>query len=176
MDAEKLAAGDRLTSPDGATHIVVSIRARTVITKVYNLTASGVHTYYVLAHATPVLVHNCGTTDLYLTAQKGNGVAERARGLDPANHPIDLDAGNDGSAWFGGNRRTVETFADPAMTSHENFITKFAVDNSFFEIARRHPGFYEDIYELDGSLIHEIGIPHGLIDLFNRKTVAKTPG
>lgn len=92
---------------------------------------------------------------------------------DPRNHPINEATGDDGSAWFGGNQSTAETFADPSMVTHENYVTKFTVDNEFFEVARSHPDWYEDIYGLDGKIVHEISIPHDLIDLFNRHTVSR---
>ncbi|WP_082403179.1 LamG-like jellyroll fold domain-containing protein [Saccharothrix sp. NRRL B-16348] len=55
-----LKPGQGLTSVDG-TSPVVSVAARhTRLEPVYDLTVEGLHTYYVLAGATPVLVHNCG--------------------------------------------------------------------------------------------------------------------
>ncbi|HEX5492978.1 MAG TPA: polymorphic toxin-type HINT domain-containing protein, partial [Mycobacteriales bacterium] len=175
VHAANLHPGDLLREPDGTWATVLTIRDYHTHTTTYNLTVQDLHTYYVLAGNTPLLVHNCGTADLYRTAPRGNGAAERANGLDPANHPIDPVTGKDGSAWFGGNRSTAATFADSAMTTHENFITRFTVKNSFFDVARAHPDFYEDIYELDGQTVHEIGIPHDLIDLFNRSTVGRGP-
>ncbi|WP_308297332.1 Hint domain-containing protein [Streptomyces sp. UNOB3_S3] len=57
-DAEELKAGDRLRTPDGELNEVIGSRAWTETRKVYNLTVDGLHTYYVLAGAVPVLVHN----------------------------------------------------------------------------------------------------------------------
>jgi RHS repeat-associated protein len=169
--ADNLKVGDQLETP-GEGHVKVTVtHTYAGSMRTYNLTVEAVHTYYVLTGNTPVLVHNCGTTDLYRTAQRGNGESERANGLNPSNHPIDEAAGDDGSAWFGGNRSTAETFADPSMTTHENYVTRFMVDNRFFEAARVHPDFYDDVYELDGKTVHEISIPHDLIDLFNQYTV-----
>ncbi|MEU4765681.1 polymorphic toxin-type HINT domain-containing protein [Actinosynnema sp. NPDC023794] len=60
VDAERLAAGDVLRSSDGAAREVLSVTRRTVVTTVHNLTVQGVHTYFVVAGAISVLVHNCG--------------------------------------------------------------------------------------------------------------------
>lgn len=58
LDAKDLKAGDRLRTPEGELREVVNTRAWTESRKVYNLTVSGIHTYYVLAGHTPVLVHS----------------------------------------------------------------------------------------------------------------------
>lgn len=58
--AADLKAGDKLQTPDGVTTIeAVSNYHTTQVT--YDLTIDGLHTYYVEAGDTPVLVHNCGT-------------------------------------------------------------------------------------------------------------------
>ncbi|WP_410790083.1 Hint domain-containing protein [Kribbella sp. C-35] len=61
--ADQLDPGDELLSPTGALVRVIGIRAGSQhVTTAYNLTVDGIHTYYVIAGATPVLVHNtCGS-------------------------------------------------------------------------------------------------------------------
>ncbi|WP_344445898.1 polymorphic toxin-type HINT domain-containing protein, partial [Kitasatospora nipponensis] len=59
-DAADLTAGDTLRTPDGRTAQVTATRSWTTLQPAYNLTVSNVHTYYVLAGTTPVLVHNSG--------------------------------------------------------------------------------------------------------------------
>ncbi|MET9964979.1 RHS repeat-associated core domain-containing protein [Streptomyces sp. NPDC006356] len=63
VDAGHLAAGQWLKTSAG-TYIQVTAVQRWTAQQatVHNLTVSDLHTYYVLAGATPVLVHNCGTT------------------------------------------------------------------------------------------------------------------
>jgi hypothetical protein len=56
-----LKPGQQLTSSDESSAEVASVRKHARLEPVYDLTIAGVHTYYVLAGATPVLVHNCGT-------------------------------------------------------------------------------------------------------------------
>ncbi|MFD5552232.1 HYD1 signature containing ADP-ribosyltransferase family protein [Streptomyces sp. NPDC127068] len=60
VDATDLAVGQLLRTSSG-THVqITAIKRWTQQAAVYNLTVADLHTYYVLAGATPVLVHNCG--------------------------------------------------------------------------------------------------------------------
>ncbi|WP_327129673.1 polymorphic toxin-type HINT domain-containing protein [Streptomyces sp. NBC_01727] len=56
--AGKLKPGMTLLTDDGDKVIITSNRAFTKRARTYNLTVEGLHTYYVLAGETPVLVHN----------------------------------------------------------------------------------------------------------------------
>jgi RHS repeat-associated protein len=58
LPAEKLKPGMTLRTDEGDTVIVTGNRAFTTQARTYNLTVDDLHTYYVLAGATPVLVHN----------------------------------------------------------------------------------------------------------------------
>lgn len=61
-DAKDLKPGQWLRTSAG-THVqITAVQAWTQTTRVRNLTVADFHTYYVLAGATPVLVHNCGGT------------------------------------------------------------------------------------------------------------------
>ncbi|MEU2955737.1 polymorphic toxin-type HINT domain-containing protein [Streptomyces xanthochromogenes] len=60
LDAKDLKTGDRLRTSTGELREIVNTRAWTENHKVYNLSVDGLHTYYVLAGAVPVLVHNSG--------------------------------------------------------------------------------------------------------------------
>ncbi|MFI9384807.1 polymorphic toxin-type HINT domain-containing protein [Kutzneria sp. NPDC052558] len=62
VDAVDLRVGDQLQTADGTTAEVTSIRAYHQTQTTYDLTIDGLHTYYVAAGLTPVLVHNCGLT------------------------------------------------------------------------------------------------------------------
>ncbi|MER6304309.1 polymorphic toxin-type HINT domain-containing protein, partial [Kitasatospora sp. NPDC001539] len=60
-NANELKAGDYLRSADGETATVLQVHNyRTNPQSAHNLTIADVHTYYVLAGTTPVLVHNTG--------------------------------------------------------------------------------------------------------------------
>ncbi|MFE9137539.1 polymorphic toxin-type HINT domain-containing protein [Streptomyces sp. NPDC007355] len=60
--AADLKAGDTLRTPSGATARIAKVSHWQKFQPAYDLTVSDVHSYYVLAKTTPVLVHNC--TDL----------------------------------------------------------------------------------------------------------------
>jgi hypothetical protein len=59
--ADQLDRGDQLLAADGRLVRVVGLRPGSQrVATAYNLTVDDIHTYYVLAGETPVLVHNCG--------------------------------------------------------------------------------------------------------------------
>lgn len=60
--AQHLRPGDRLRSTQGEVR-VADVFSTAVDAKVYNFTVEGLHTYYVVAGDTPLLVHNSGCTD-----------------------------------------------------------------------------------------------------------------
>ncbi|GAA3206566.1 hypothetical protein GCM10020256_01700 [Streptomyces thermocoprophilus] len=61
--AGDLRPGTRLTTPSGTPAQVTAVTDRPGDAWMYNLTVADLHTYYVLAGATPVLVHNSGGVD-----------------------------------------------------------------------------------------------------------------
>ncbi|MFE1876246.1 polymorphic toxin-type HINT domain-containing protein [Streptomyces sp. NPDC059496] len=96
-DATDLQPGEWLRTSAG-THVQVTAVKRwtTQHTTVHNLTVADLHTYYVLAGATPVLVHNCGGTATVhkyelengphytLEIKTANGESYNTHALDPA--------------------------------------------------------------------------------------------
>ncbi|MFJ2704355.1 LamG-like jellyroll fold domain-containing protein [Streptomyces sp. NPDC087428] len=58
--AADLKAGQKLQNDTGGPTVVIDAKAYTAQRTTYDLSIDGLHTYYVLAGATPVLVHNCG--------------------------------------------------------------------------------------------------------------------
>ncbi|WSB23145.1 polymorphic toxin-type HINT domain-containing protein [Streptomyces albidoflavus] len=62
VDADDLTPGTRLRTDDGRTVAVEKVRRYADEARTYNLTITDLHTYYVLAGKTPILVHNsaCG--------------------------------------------------------------------------------------------------------------------
>ncbi|MFD5549657.1 ricin-type beta-trefoil lectin domain protein [Streptomyces goshikiensis] len=59
LDAADLKPGTTLRTTEGKVAPVSRVRSYTFTNDTYNLTVADLHTYYVLAGATPVLVHNC---------------------------------------------------------------------------------------------------------------------
>ncbi|NEC89666.1 polymorphic toxin-type HINT domain-containing protein, partial [Streptomyces sp. SID12501] len=64
--ASDLRAGDSLRTPGGSLRTVAAALDRddTAPRTVYDLTVSGLHTFYAVAGSTPVLVHNCNDLEL----------------------------------------------------------------------------------------------------------------
>ncbi|TCC44623.1 hypothetical protein E0H75_34230 [Kribbella capetownensis] len=78
--AAGLVSGDELSSLESSAPARVVAQTRyEAVARVHNLTVAGPHTYYVMAGATPVLVHNCGGEDEVAEAAKRS----RAQGLSP---------------------------------------------------------------------------------------------
>ena len=61
VDAVDLHSGDQLQTADGGTAEITVVQPFHQTEVTYDLTIAGLHTYFVLAGTTPVLVHNCGT-------------------------------------------------------------------------------------------------------------------
>ncbi|WP_329410362.1 polymorphic toxin-type HINT domain-containing protein [Streptomyces sp. NBC_00704] len=71
-EAGRLALGHTLKSADGSRVSLIGVLARPGAADMYNLTVADLHTYYVLAGETPVLVHNSGgCPDLDALSQSG---------------------------------------------------------------------------------------------------------
>jgi RHS repeat-associated protein len=84
LPAADLRPGMSLRTDTGATVIVTANKAFTShFSTTYNLTVDDLHTYYVLAGSTPVLVHNCGTTPPGVECNCAPGT-----GAGPADAPI----------------------------------------------------------------------------------------
>ncbi|MFE7594279.1 polymorphic toxin-type HINT domain-containing protein, partial [Kitasatospora sp. NPDC057512] len=73
VDAADVVVGDQPRTADGASVTVASVRHWTGLQPAYNLTVRDVHTYYVLAGATPVLVHNGDCDRIALGLSEYNG-------------------------------------------------------------------------------------------------------
>ncbi|WP_285780806.1 polymorphic toxin-type HINT domain-containing protein, partial [Microtetraspora sp. NBRC 13810] len=99
LPAGQLQPGMWLQTSAG-THVqLTAVQKWTTTQRVHNLTVDELHTYYVLAGTTPVLVHNCGGIK-YVTYTKTNPVTGkvytgRTRGYgDPADIIAARDAGH----------------------------------------------------------------------------------
>ncbi|MFE9256296.1 RHS repeat-associated core domain-containing protein [Streptomyces sp. NPDC006879] len=74
INAHALVPGMTLLADDGSTVIVTTNHPFTKRARTYNLTVKGLHTYYVLAGSTPVLVHNSGPCPTARFVTDANGV------------------------------------------------------------------------------------------------------
>lgn len=64
IDAGHLTPGTTLHTPEDGTVVIESVRPYAKRQRTHDLTITGIHTYYVLAGATPVLVHNSNCNSL----------------------------------------------------------------------------------------------------------------
>ncbi|MER5748595.1 polymorphic toxin-type HINT domain-containing protein [Streptomyces sp. NPDC002088] len=78
VPAQDLRPGDSLRTDSGRTATVLANRAYTRATVTYSLTVAGLHSFYVLAGQTPVLVHNseCKVLVLGVTEHIGDATTE----------------------------------------------------------------------------------------------------
>ncbi|WMX44034.1 SpvB/TcaC N-terminal domain-containing protein [Streptomyces roseicoloratus] len=81
--AADLAPGTLLRTGSGTYTQVTAVRAWTEHRRVHNLTVENIHTYYVLAGATPVLVHNCN----FAPGKADEHFDKHVLGLDNAGQP-----------------------------------------------------------------------------------------
>ncbi|MFF3075338.1 polymorphic toxin-type HINT domain-containing protein, partial [Kitasatospora sp. NPDC057936] len=72
-DAVDLVVGDTVRTADGRAPVITGTRHWTTLQPAYNLTVALVHTYYVLAGNTPILVHNSGCGDILGDTSKLSG-------------------------------------------------------------------------------------------------------
>ncbi|WP_371577488.1 polymorphic toxin-type HINT domain-containing protein [Streptomyces sp. NBC_01314] len=73
IEAGDLDSGMTLLTDEGDTVLVTGNRAYTQHARTYNLTVDDLHTYYVLAGATPVLVHNSGRCEFPWSSGRVSG-------------------------------------------------------------------------------------------------------
>ncbi|WP_158515476.1 polymorphic toxin-type HINT domain-containing protein [Kitasatospora sp. MBT63] len=105
--AADLKAGDLLTTADGRTVTVAEVRNySTAPTTAYDLTVDDLHTYYVLAGETPVLVHNCEVRVIDKEAQActlGDVCGHIALGVNDAKGVFEDLASSIGAHTFNGD-------------------------------------------------------------------------
>jgi hypothetical protein len=80
-NATDLEFGDQLNTPGDGHATVLTLRRYVATIRTYNLTVDAVHTYYVLAGNTPVLVHNCGTGEAKIVDQTLGAGAHASDGV-----------------------------------------------------------------------------------------------
>ena len=89
VDAGDLEVGDQLEQADGSSAVVDGVESRREVVRVHNLTVEGIHTFYVLAGNTELLVHNCGTQPVGFAQGAAESALEKVGRVDHASiHPI----------------------------------------------------------------------------------------
>ncbi|MFE4665117.1 RHS repeat-associated core domain-containing protein [Streptomyces sp. NPDC056734] len=165
IDATDLTSGDWLRTSAG-TYVQITAVERWTATDatVHNLTVSDLHTYYVVAGVTPVLVHNCNVVSIYRTPKVDDMAHELESGPNPASHQD-----GDASVYFGEKSVAKEyqnrgSFANGSIRyeMHEDFLKEFS--DTAFRYDRKGPG---------GSVRIEFVIPIGRLDRFNQLTLRR---
>jgi hypothetical protein len=103
--AGKLRPGDRLLTPAGSTVKVIQVLPLIKPRYMLNLTIADIHTYYVMAGNTPVLVHNDGGNDGILgrddlTSEQLGNLARYEKKLPAGAEPTVITRGADGAVQF----------------------------------------------------------------------------
>ncbi|MEV1286102.1 polymorphic toxin-type HINT domain-containing protein [Micromonospora sp. NPDC049679] len=89
VHAEELRQGEALLATNGAAATVRSVRSYGGAAVMHDLTVEALHTYYVIAGTTPLLVHNCGGT-----AAADDGWTRVGRWMHPDEQAGMRDTGN----------------------------------------------------------------------------------
>ncbi|MFE9559292.1 RHS repeat-associated core domain-containing protein [Streptomyces sp. NPDC006703] len=89
VDAANLKAGEQLRQPDGSLITVIKVRNYRDAVITYNLTVDRIHTYYVLAGAAPVLVHNCDGAQAAVSDLRASGQVGAKRNIAAAEVALD---------------------------------------------------------------------------------------
>jgi RHS repeat-associated protein len=158
VEAQHLRAGDLLQSTTGEAE-VTAVHLYHANTTTYDLTIDGLHTYYVVAGGTPILVHNTNSSceiPLYRSPAEGKQASE-ANGLNAANH-----GGSHPTAYLS---NMPEGAAQYAGNGHDPGFHVFAMK----------PGFMDAFGDLEFPLenknglqgVTEFRIPADRFDEFN---------
>jgi len=92
VPAASLAAGLPIRTRDGRTAAIASVSVSTLIAKVHNLTVADIHTYYVAAGKTSVLVHNaCGPNSATRPGQIASAFGATTKQVKDAIHAVKRD-------------------------------------------------------------------------------------
>lgn len=141
--ASDLRAGDSLRTPDGTLRTVAAVRDRDESTPrtVYDLTVSGLHTFYAVAGSTPVLVHNCN--DIVLDGRQFPGLAHTlTEHVNPTRAQAEALAatktakvGRDTPNSVFTDQATAQLVVDHALADQANRIRKWMAKNETNELS-----------------------------------------
>ncbi|MEU5811725.1 ricin-type beta-trefoil lectin domain protein [Streptomyces sp. NPDC047718] len=122
-NAGDLKPGTTLRTDDGKSAPIVRTRAYQAVKETYDLTVADFHAYYVLAGATPVLVHNCNPITKAVDELPKDFDRRTVGVLDVGVDQLPLSSGPDGQSQMLGNLpgRTKQNF-DHAETHAAAFL------------------------------------------------------
>ncbi|MEV0136856.1 polymorphic toxin-type HINT domain-containing protein [Dactylosporangium sp. NPDC050688] len=169
VDAANLQSAEQVHTLDGTTMTVLDVQVVDASHVMYDLTVADVHTYYVLAGTSPVLVHNCNDE----LGESNNGVVENRR---PEELPFEqLAAEFEGVSPMAAGSPEFEQ----AVSQGGNFLWTVGVEGNL-NIVPNRPGIYHSIASGGAPIIGggEITIGAGTraATRFNNRTGHYRPG
>ncbi|MFF5076327.1 polymorphic toxin-type HINT domain-containing protein [Actinoplanes sp. NPDC000266] len=165
IEAGDLAPGEGLAarSPSDDPEIG-SVRVFDGRRAMYNLTVADIHTFYVLAGKTAVLVHNSDECILYKAPTKGMTDKLEKEGFDPADFPGPDGPYQDGKAYFGLNEKGLEIALDYASRgAYDTAIIRVRIPKADFE-----KYFKQFIGNHNGVPNSEVAIPNTAFERLNQ--------
>ncbi|MEU6935658.1 polymorphic toxin-type HINT domain-containing protein [Streptomyces rubiginosohelvolus] len=121
VDAAELRSGQSLLNSDGSLERIASVKNWSQVAEVHNLTVEDLHTYYVLAGQTPVLVHN-SNCDVILGA--GEGAADALRAFTSTKPETEFVFDSGAGKFLAGDRDRIPGGLSP----HEQLAVKADMD------------------------------------------------
>ncbi|MFB7539371.1 polymorphic toxin-type HINT domain-containing protein [Streptomyces zaomyceticus] len=170
IEARSLKPGMTLLTDNGSEVGVAANREYTRHARTYNLTVEDLHTYYVLAGTTPILVHNsdCDVT-LYKAPYKGDTERILTDGFDPADYPGSGNGYPDGRAYFGLNEIGKEIALDYSTRGgYDGTVIQVRIPKDDFE---KH--FSKYIGKHNGVPNSEVSIPKELFGRLNSYSISR---
>ena len=165
-DATNLHAGDKVETTNAELATVLATKdytSHTIVT--YNLTVDGLHTYYVLAGSTPVLVHNACLTALKDWTSQRFQFGNQQFLLDKTNMTHILTRHM--PEFWDGSVKATQSFFDPSMSISDvqDAIGSVLQQNRDTLIARGSTGMYQIQGTYDGT-DYVLGLNNGHIGQF----------
>jgi RHS repeat-associated protein len=166
--ADQLRTGDRLQTSNGLTVAIVGLHNYTTTLVTYNLTIDNLHTYYVLAGTTAILVHNCNSARFTVDS---NGVTTDTVHGDPDimdRNPLD---GTKYTAKVLQQATTGDYHAFSELADTFPTMRNATIEHGGDGIPRMHvrmpveydgkAGFFHWIVEQNGTINHRLFTPSG---------------
>jgi Pretoxin HINT domain len=165
--AVSLHAGDRIQTSTAHTLPVTALRSYRATQTTYDLTIDGLHTYYVEAGSTPVLVHNsspCDDVNLYKAPGAGMTNKLLKDGFTSEDFPGSGNGYPDGRAYFGLNEDGKTISLDYAgRGGYDGSVLQVTVPRADFE-----QNFAQYVGAHNGVPDTEVAIPNTVFNVLNQ--------
>jgi len=164
--AQDLKTGDLLHTDSGTLVEVKNVHNTVGAADMRDLTIDQIHTYYVIAGDTPVLVHNtpCDPVSIYKAPWKGMTDKILDNGFDPADFPGSGNGFPDGNAYFGMHENGKSIALDYAgRGGYDGRVVEVRIPRADFD---QH--FSRYVTKYDGQADAQIAIPNTVFDQLNQ--------